>query len=351
MIAKNEEKNIEKCLKSLAGINCEIVVTDTGSTDNTVSIAKRYTEHVYSYEWNNDFSAAKNYCISKAGNEIILALDCDEYIDLEQLPDFSYIEDMINGSRNKIGVITIKNLLCDEGMEKESWEYVGRIFCKNNYRYEGKVHEQLTCIGEGSNSFMEVPLAIYHTGYNLTKEQAKAKAMRNKKLLLEELDSTDESLEDKISYLYYQLGKTMFMIKDYEEAFGWFSKGLSYDVNPSAEYVKDLVESYGYTLLNLKRYQDALSLEGVYKEFSGSSDFLFLMGLTYMNNGMFEKAVSEFKNATLIKRCKVQGTNSYSANYNIGVIYECLGKTAMAKEYYTLCGDFEPAKKRLGSIG
>ena len=47
------------------------------------------------------------------------------------------------------------------------------------------------------------------------------------------------------------------------------------------------MESYGYTLLDLKRNQDALNLLGVYEEFSGRADFVFLMGLIYMNNGLF----------------------------------------------------------------
>ena len=60
IIMKNEEKNIKKCLEALTAIGFgkgktygEIVVTDTGSSDNSVAIAKQYTDSVYFFEWVN----------------------------------------------------------------------------------------------------------------------------------------------------------------------------------------------------------------------------------------------------------------------------------------------------------
>ena len=88
IIAKNEEKYIEECLRSISGYGFEIVVTDTGSTDRTKEIASRYTDKIYDFEWINDFSAARNFCASKASNNWILSLDCDEVvnsIDIEEL--------------------------------------------------------------------------------------------------------------------------------------------------------------------------------------------------------------------------------------------------------------------------
>ena len=74
------------------------------------------------------------------------------------------------------------------------------------------------------------------------------------------------------------------------------------------------------------------------------------MGLIYMNNALFEKAISEFKTATTFDTARIAGTNSYSANYNIGVIYECTGNIDEAKKYYQKCEDYAPAAKRLSSI-
>ena len=57
----------------------EIILIDTGSTDRTVSIAQKYTDKIFSFEWVQDFSAARNYSLGCASNDWILVLDCDEY--------------------------------------------------------------------------------------------------------------------------------------------------------------------------------------------------------------------------------------------------------------------------------
>lgn len=81
IIAKNEEKHIEECLKRLSPYGLEIVLTDTGSTDRTLAIAEKYTDRIYHFDWCDDFGAAKNFCIQKASHDWILSLDCDEYIE------------------------------------------------------------------------------------------------------------------------------------------------------------------------------------------------------------------------------------------------------------------------------
>ena len=80
IIAKNEEKHIEKCMQCLSDKEVQIVVADTGSTDKTKEIAKKYTEFVYDFKWIDDFGAAKQFAVSKAYNDNILILDCDEYL-------------------------------------------------------------------------------------------------------------------------------------------------------------------------------------------------------------------------------------------------------------------------------
>lgn len=93
IIAKNEEKHIEKCLKSIRShatetVPIEIVVVDTGSTDRTKEIASAYADKVLDFKWINDFSAARNYSIEQAAHDYVLVLDCDEVIirlDSEQL--------------------------------------------------------------------------------------------------------------------------------------------------------------------------------------------------------------------------------------------------------------------------
>ena len=79
VITKNEEKNIARCINSYKDIVDEIILVDTGSTDNTVEIAKSLGAKIYYYEWQNDFSAAKNYALSMAKGDWIIFLDADEF--------------------------------------------------------------------------------------------------------------------------------------------------------------------------------------------------------------------------------------------------------------------------------
>ena len=81
MIVKNEEKVLERALKCVAQFADEIVIVDTGSTDNTIEIAKKYTKNIYNFDWNNDFSVARNYAFSKAESEYLMWLDADDVID------------------------------------------------------------------------------------------------------------------------------------------------------------------------------------------------------------------------------------------------------------------------------
>ena len=154
----------------------------------------------------------------------------------------------------------------------------------------------------------------------------------------------------QIPYLLYQLGKSYYMMGEYGAACGWFAQGLSFDLNPALEYVIDMVETYGYALINSGQEQTALFFENIYDEFGKSADFQFLMGLIYMNNAMFDAAVGEFLKAVKHRDCRMAGVNSYAAYYNVGVIYECLEKISEAKYYYQKCGNYEPAKKRLKLI-
>lgn len=83
IISYNEEKKIEDCLKSLLPVADEIVVVDSLSTDNTINIARKYTDKIFSQEFLGHIEQ-KNFAISKASHEWIISLDCDERL-TEQL--------------------------------------------------------------------------------------------------------------------------------------------------------------------------------------------------------------------------------------------------------------------------
>ena len=171
--------------------------------------------------------------------------------------------------------------------------------------------------------------------------QLREKALRNIRLLKRNLEKKEDP------YVLYQIGKSYYMVHEYEEACEWFERATSFDLDLRLEYVCDMILAYGYVLLELKQYQKALCFESIYPEFCYTADFQFLMGLIYMNNAEFKKAVQEFLNATKQTNWMVEGANSYKAFYNIGVIYECLGQIEKAEHYYRQCGDYTLAKNRL----
>ena len=85
MIAKDEEKSLGRFLQNVKGFADEIVIVDSGSIDNTKKIASKFTKNVYDFKWNDDFSAARNFSISKATKDWILVLDPDEIISKNDL--------------------------------------------------------------------------------------------------------------------------------------------------------------------------------------------------------------------------------------------------------------------------
>ena len=81
MIVKNEGRILADCLRDAARFADEIVITDTGSADDTVNIAREFTDKVYDFAWNDDFAAARNASFEKATGDYCMWLDADDRID------------------------------------------------------------------------------------------------------------------------------------------------------------------------------------------------------------------------------------------------------------------------------
>jgi glycosyltransferase involved in cell wall biosynthesis len=136
MIVKNEEKNIKRCLDSIKDLVNEIIIVDTGSTDNTKSIAINYGAKVFNYKWHNDFSDARNFSIQQSTSDWNLVLDADEYI----LSNHQLIRDFIERNNNIIGRIYITSRSFDNGQENEEICFVTRLFPNKEIFFNGKVH-------------------------------------------------------------------------------------------------------------------------------------------------------------------------------------------------------------------
>ncbi len=341
IITKNEAVKLEKCLSCISRYPFEIVVVDTGSSDNTLEVIQRYTQNCYYFKWINDFSAARNYAISKASNDWILSLDSDEYITDLNLEDlYSLMEENPSG----LGHLEIRSL--DSNASSFVINRLARLFRRDLYHFERPIHEQLVPIHNNitRKNFM-IPLHVEHDGYVGTPEQLAIKAKRNLDLLLTCANDYPDA------YTYYQIGQSYSMMKNWEKACEYFEIGLSFDLDPQADYVQFMIINYGYMLIRLNRLQDAvLFFEKLYDLYSDLADYVFLLGFIYMNTKDYLKAALQFIRATTLTKYLVEGCNGRSAYYYLGLIYASLGSTEIARDFLLRCGDFEPAVTALSKI-
>lgn len=338
IITRNEAEKLEKCLCCARKLKAQLVVVDTGSTDNTMEIIERYADTAGQFPWCDHFAKAKNYAASLAANDWILTLDSDEYI---QTFNQQELDKFTQGRTNVLGSVFRKNIFVSGGDNREASIWIPRLYHRKVYHYQGRIHEQLRRVDGMEEEYIiteRLSLTMDHDGYMGTDEERRKKARRNERLLLLDLEEFGEK-----PYLLFQLGKSCYMAGDYARAADYFSRGLEYDLNPEIEYVIDMVETYGYALLNSGQADIALGLESVYDTFGGTADFVCLMGLIYMNNGLLDQAVAEFEKAATMPEGKVAGTSSYIPRYNIGVIYECIGDKKKALESYRKCGKYSKA--------
>ncbi len=186
VIAKNEARFLPGCLESVRDWADEIVVVDTGSTDNTMDVARRMGARVFSEEWRSDFSLARNAAISRATGDWILSLDADERLDYingsrlrrvlgEAAPDRDAFQLRIVSAADRI----------DSGVELV--HFYPRVFRRHPaIRYKGALHEQVmrgdTAVGPLAP---RVPVNIYHIGY-ADPEKNQLRLRRNHTIALDE---------------------------------------------------------------------------------------------------------------------------------------------------------------------
>ena len=80
MIVKDEESVLLRCLSSVSGLFDEIILVDTGSSDQTPAIARRFTDKAFSFPWQDDFSKARNFSFSRATGDYLFWLDADDVL-------------------------------------------------------------------------------------------------------------------------------------------------------------------------------------------------------------------------------------------------------------------------------
>ncbi|MBC2721745.1 MAG: glycosyltransferase family 2 protein [Desulfosporosinus sp.] len=148
MIVKNEEETLQRCLQSVGNVVDQIIIVDTGSTDQTREVAGKLTPHCFDFAWIDDFAAARNFSFSKATMDYILWLDADDILLPGDSRKLTYLKQYMSPELDAVSMM----YHCDFDNQGNTTLKVRRtrlVKRAKNYQWKGAVHEDLV-IKEGT---------------------------------------------------------------------------------------------------------------------------------------------------------------------------------------------------------
>ncbi|WP_378953196.1 glycosyltransferase [Pelosinus sp. sgz500959] len=332
MITKNEEHCIARCLNSVEHLVDEMIVVDTGSNDHTVKIAAEHGAKIFYFTWVDDFSAARNYAISKAQGHWILVLDADEIL--------------VSTSRNELldflltspgeGYYLKINSNLDHG-NKSVDDYVVRLF-KNtpDYQFAGAIHEQIAGSIQSRNlnsGLVIAPFTIKHDGYLRKEVEGKHKFIRNTTLMKKELIKNPQD-----PFLNYCLGIEYLRNKNFPEASLLFDKTITL-LQGDEGYVSQVLTAL--LLVKLTIPEDLHAEESFCKGIQSlpdNGDLSCLYGVWLMQHKRFSEAAQILEMGKLNSRELLELSQF---NALLGDAYFLAGISKQGIEYYidALCED------------
>lgn len=220
MIVRNEEEYIRKCLDSVKDFVDEIIIVDTGSSDNTQNICKEFGAKIYDYVFMDDFSDARNYSLSLATGSWILVLDADESIDSR---DGGKLKNLITEMevQGKKGCAFTRYDYFNNG----GWSEANIVrFFKNDrqIKYIGEVYEQVNIKNEETYYNKKNAIKIHHFGYLKDKQFIKKK--RGK---YHEITVNGSKFEPTRKHkMFYWLAQNYLVNGEMQEAINICNKGL-----------------------------------------------------------------------------------------------------------------------------
>ncbi|SFW31871.1 glycosyltransferase family 2 protein [Selenomonas ruminantium] len=292
VIVRNEEKNLPRWLKCMSALADEMVVVDTGSTDNTVELAKQAGARLFSFPWINDFAAAKNYALEQARGKWIFLLDADEYWEER---DFAIIRKTLrqyDKQKNVIGFVCRRVNIDVDNNDRILNENLHIRISRNlsQLRYQRAIHEQLVYTGPGKKEMKILPEAvIIHTGYSASTDINKAK--RNLAIMLD-LQKNGKGQESDICYItdcYYSM-------KDYEKAIEYAREAIARKVILPGRETRmycTLIQSLHLTGHTWKQLVPVV--EKAEREFPHVPEFRALLGFAAWQDGDREQACKFFQ--------------------------------------------------------
>ncbi len=191
------EEFLCECLDSILAITSDVVVIDTGSVDRTADLARDRGCRVFSYEWRDDFSAARNYGLQKAEGDWILSIDADERIHLNAAQ--ADLDSLLERTDCQAFTAPIISYVGPGLVQARAEQDERIVLFKNNakVRFQHRVHEDLSeslmaCHGPNLKTG-RLPLTIHHLGYLDPVVNARQKHARNIRLLELEIEESEPS--------------------------------------------------------------------------------------------------------------------------------------------------------------
>ncbi|MDV2685099.1 glycosyltransferase family 2 protein [Alkalihalophilus lindianensis] len=179
MIVKNEELLLARCLDSVVDLVDEINIIDTGSTDNTVQIAKEYTNRVFFYKWNGDFAAARNASFDHATKDYILYLDADDVIEKKDQLKLNKLKETLDPSVDSVSMYYHAGL---DNYGNVTLKYRRNRLVKRtrNFKWCGDVH-----------NYLKVHGTIIHSDVAITHKKEKHSVSRNLDIYQKKIERGD----------------------------------------------------------------------------------------------------------------------------------------------------------------
>jgi len=333
MIVKNEEDVIARCLNSVYDLVDEIVIVDTGSTDNTKEIVKSYTNKIYDFEWIDDFASARNYSYSKATMDYILWLDADDVILEEDRIKFRQLKQNLDSTTD---IVMMKyNVGFDEYNNITLSYYRERLSRRtNNFMWHDPVHEYLETNGKIVNS----DICITHKKKNASISDRNLSIYEN--IIFRGINLSTRGLYYYARELYYH-GR-------YDDAIVYFNKFL----DTGAGWVEDNICACYLLSICYQNKNDRVnmfnSLLRSFKHDSPRAEICCQLGKYYMDVSNYQNAIIWFKLATQLKKptdhwgFMLHDYWGYIPNIQLCVCYDKIGMRQEAIHYNNKAAEYKP---------
>jgi glycosyltransferase involved in cell wall biosynthesis len=334
MIARNEARCIARCLDSVRSHVDAMIVLDTGSTDDTVAIARACGATVHHFSWCDDFSAARNAALEYSDADWNLILDADEWIEGDAEALASRTLPPAPAPARFVGCVRIVSQAGSD--QPAARKFIPRILPRG-VRYEGRIHEQPV----SPLPLTVLPLAVRHDGFE--EAQLARKAGRNEALLRVELTANPGD-----SYLWFQLGREHLVRGRASEAADALLTAHRTST-PADAWRHGVAVAALQALKRAERFAEALAFaDAEHVHWQRSPDFYFAIADLYLEWASRNPAIAMEELLPIVegawKRCleigerpdldgSVEGCGSYLAAQNLAMFYESLGIDDDAQHY------------------